>query len=332
MDKHSCISNKYYIQPLLEDITTSYIKISKSKSAYIQEIIDTAENIYYFINRDSHILLSEYDFQHLPSHTLYSSKSSTICKNIYTKNNTIYNISDTSNSHKIYPNTYYNPNDTKINYDIKKSPRKYGKKRTRSGNTISNKYIMLDTTPVHISNLSDFPDNLNNLDSNEQSSFNRIERSGVIIYTKIKDSNGNDQIMYALGVDSIYNEYGDFSGGVGKRDKTVIKGGLRELKEESMGVFGNITSEELDNFLSLYTNKSMIMFIHINVDPDKINNIFNDRIKYSNNPEMNEIIWVNNNEFISLIHGQSVHDKFMFSKVQNICYRAYTQEDFTKLL
>lgn len=59
-------------------------------------------------------------------------------------------------------------------------------------------------------------------------------RSGVIPYRVV-----NDKLEFLFGRDTKYHEYTDFGGGI-KRYEYALNGGLREFKEESSNIFGNI--------------------------------------------------------------------------------------------
>lgn len=208
---------------------------------------------------------------------------------------------------------------------VKTSPRKISsKKRTRSGNDKLNQSNEPDKE-VKICDIRDFPQELNNILT--QDCYKRIQRSGAIIY-KLTDQG----LKFFLGIDTIFNEYTDFGGGVKKDDLTVIDGGLRELTEESIGIFGIIKSEELKNFLTLYTNRTMIMFIKTDIDENKITELFNERVKYIENPEVNGIAWLTTSEFISLLNGNKVHDRLIFARIRDICLTAHKKYNFINLL
>ncbi len=98
-------------------------------------------------------------------------------------------------------------------------------------------------------------------------------RSGVILYTK-----DQDQIKFVMGVDTRTNDITDFGGHKEKTDKNIVCTGLRELVEESLGVFGKITEEEIQDSLVLYSSQMMIIFIYIDMDIEHINTTF-DRLR-----------------------------------------------------
>lgn len=63
----------------------------------------------------------------------------------------------------------------------------------------------------------------------------KVIRCGVIPYHKIN----NNHIILLMGFKRNYNKYyGDFGGGIGKNEY-YINGLIRELTEESNGIFGN---------------------------------------------------------------------------------------------
>ncbi|SNW62908.1 Diadenosine tetraphosphate (Ap4A) hydrolase [Orpheovirus IHUMI-LCC2] len=69
--------------------------------------------------------------------------------------------------------------------------------------------------------------------------------------------------VYGFGVSTLYNELSDFGGGL-KRIEDRIIGALRELFEESLGVFGNITIDQIPNdSVVVYDNYMFIIFLPI---------------------------------------------------------------------
>ena len=80
-------------------------------------------------------------------------------------------------------------------------------------------------------------------------------RSGVVPYTVI-----DEKIYLLFGVDSKYNELTDFGGGV-KKNETIVSGGLRELREESCGIFSDIKLDDIQECITIIGNKMAIIFI-----------------------------------------------------------------------
>ncbi len=140
-------------------------------------------------------------------------------------------------------------------------------------------------------------------------------RSGVIIYTR-----KNNKTFFCLGVDADSKDLTDFGGGVTK-DETVVEGGLRELKEESQGIFGAISVEEIENTISFCSYNMAIIFIPKDVDMDKITKDFNSKIEKTENFEVSGIKWLDTEELLESIHGRGkklyVRVVRLLSKVTN---------------
>lgn len=124
-------------------------------------------------------------------------------------------------------------------------------------------------------------------------------RSGVIIYTK-----GDDGVIYfCLGVDTESGNLTDFGGGV-KKGETIVDGGLRELEEESLGIFGRIEASDIDETVTFHSPNMAIIFIPLKVDRNTIIKQFNEKIEGKINPEVCDIAWLDMKEFMESIHGR----------------------------
>ena len=146
-------------------------------------------------------------------------------------------------------------------------------------------------------------------------------RSGVIIFTK-KDG----KTYFALGVDSIYGDLTDFSGGI-KKGEGVLSGGLRELEEESLGVFGKLSVEDVKECMGFYSNNMLIMFVKRDIDMDECKKTFGERLqkkmcekknnddKEGENIEVNQIVWLDTKEFLDSIQGRG---RRLYSRVRRI--------------
>jgi len=135
-------------------------------------------------------------------------------------------------------------------------------------------------------------------------------RCGVIIYTHYKG-----KTYFCLGVDSAYGDLTDFGGGV-RKSETIVEGGLRELKEESRGVFGEILSEELDNCMAFYTNNMMIVFIKRNVNIDECREKFKKEALVDE--EVSDICWLEKGDFLNSISGKG---RRIYSRVKKILFK-----------
>lgn len=129
-------------------------------------------------------------------------------------------------------------------------------------------------------------------------------RGGVIIYTEI-----NNNIYFCLGIDTKSGDLTDFGGGISyKKDLTALNGGMREFKEESLKVFDEITLEQLNEGIVVYSKFIMIVFIKIFVSSlDELittSRKFLKLSKITRNPEIVELIWLNSFDFLDIIkHG-----------------------------
>ena len=128
-------------------------------------------------------------------------------------------------------------------------------------------------------------------------------RSGVIIYTHSKG-----KTYFCLGVDSSFGDLTDFGGGM-KKNETVVECGLRELEEESQGVFGKILETDVANNLAVYSKNMMIMFVYKNVDMQKT------KTDFSGSDEVSTIEWFETKDFTDIISGKG---KRMYSRVKRV--------------
>ena len=137
-------------------------------------------------------------------------------------------------------------------------------------------------------------------------------RSGAIIYTHFQG-----KTYFALGQDSVYGDLTDFSGGK-KQGESIIEGGLRELEEESLGVFNKICVSDVKDCMGFYTNNMLIMFIHLDVNMQRIVQEFDRRLgekSESENLEVNQIVWVEKSDFLNIIEGKG---RRLYSRVRRL--------------
>lgn len=136
-------------------------------------------------------------------------------------------------------------------------------------------------------------------------------RCGAIIYT-----NYNGKTYFCLGIDSAYGDLTDFGGGV-KKNESVIEGGLRELEEESQGIFGKMSPEEIKNCMAFYSSNMMVIFIKKEVNIEEITNLFNKKISNELH-EVKGITWLEKEDFLNSIAGKG---KRIYSRVRKILYK-----------
>lgn len=164
------------------------------------------------------------------------------------------------------------------------------------------------------------------------------QRAGVIIYTII-----NGSIYFGLGLDAKTHDLTDFGGGViYKTDQNVICGALREFEEETLEIFDTIYPEDIKQCPVIYDDNNLIVFIHMNVDPDTTCLAFNEKYKHVMNdvpiitgkknfikkryePEVCGITWLSWEDFQRSIKEKGI----MFYRVQRFLQKA---DDFSYLL
>lgn len=152
------------------------------------------------------------------------------------------------------------------------------------------------------------------------------QRAGVIMYTVVEGA-----AYFGLGLDSRTHDLTDFGGGVVyTHDKNVINGALREFEEETLQIFETLKHEDIKNCPVVYDNNNLIIFMHLNVDPDEISSRFNEKYKEyietnKKEPEVCGITWLTWEEFQESIND----DDIMFYRVRKFLNRA---NDFSYLL
>ena len=88
----------------------------------------------------------------------------------------------------------------------------------------------------------------------------KCARSGIIPYCIVQG-----QLYFILGLDSVFPTLSDFSGGQ-KDGELMWQAAIREFREESLGVFGIPSLQELQSELAIINNDSMTIFYQIEVD------------------------------------------------------------------
>ena len=140
-------------------------------------------------------------------------------------------------------------------------------------------------------------------------SANTIIRSGAIIYTKLKG-----ETLFCLGVDAQFGDLTDFGGGV-KKSEDIITGGLRELEEESLGIFGKIDREDVLKVPTAWSNNISIMFIPMILDIDNTLDSFHYKLSDKKNIEVKDIVWLSKEEFLESIYGNG---RRLYSRVRRL--------------
>lgn len=140
-------------------------------------------------------------------------------------------------------------------------------------------------------------------------------RAGVIVYV-----NYNGGIIFCMGVDKRTKEITDFGGGVSyKNDGNTIVGGLREFTEESLGVFGKFSPEDIRNCVVVHSKNMAIFFIPLQCDPVEINRLFLQRYGKEKNEEVSSLAWMNRQTFVTCL----ITGKFFYVRVLRLLRPVY---------
>lgn len=144
----------------------------------------------------------------------------------------------------------------------------------------------------------------------------RPQRAGVIPWTTFRGT-----VLYGLGVDTQTQDLTDFGGGVQRRDADARAGALRELREESLGVFGTPTLERS----SVARGETMaIFFVEFpDLNPAAVTKNFQERLAQAVLPEVSNILWLTRAELTQLLAepGARIRPEFCrFSRKEYCLY------------
>ena len=152
------------------------------------------------------------------------------------------------------------------------------------------------------------------------------KRAGVIVYTIL-----NGKIYFCMGVDYVHGSLTDFSGGIKSSEETVISGAFREFKEESLGIFPELSSDIIENSIAVYSNAMMTIFLRMKVNMTLMYNSFTTRVVNVYKPEIKELVWITRNKFFLFIK-ENDPDK-IYHKVLVLINTAYSEHgDFISIL
>ena len=172
-------------------------------------------------------------------------------------------------------------------------------------------------------------------------------RAGIIVYTNEPNAPKGSRLQFWLGDDSKSGDLTDFGGGVSyRKDGSALKGALREFNEESHGVFGEFTPEQLQDCMAIYNRSMLIIFLRIdNVTAPLIDLTVDDpvittetgpidlSVKFSARAtprsEISNLICLDESEFRSLVVTGIHKGKHLYSRVRNLLLHA---EDFLSFL
>lgn len=161
----------------------------------------------------------------------------------------------------------------------------------------------------------------------------RTLRAGVLPYTVVRNSQGQDEVWYLIARDRKSIDWSDFGGGV-KKYEYSLDAGFREFNEESRSVLGSVckSPNALSSSAAL-VNKGISSVIMYPVDPNRLTDVSDMYSQYEWGPrgkQYNEtdcIQWVSEHTFWALVHGQ----KYEYSKMWSVCRKFYSLCDRREL-
>jgi hypothetical protein len=136
------------------------------------------------------------------------------------------------------------------------------------------------------------------------------KRSGLVLYFF-----ENNELYFIFALDSLYGELTDLGGSI-EFYENFLQGGIRELYEESLGIFNFEEDFIRENSISVYDNKTIIMFQEINIDKKKLISLFKiNHIEslYRNNEyiEICSLLWISSSNLKKLM---TINKEFKINK------------------
>ncbi len=191
------------------------------------------------------------------------------------------------------------------NHSYFRKPRRRGRRRPRApSNPYSQIYERVDAPGIRVIHQDKvYFNRVRDVDWRQT----RSQRAGAIVYTII-----TGELKFCLGIDQNFGNITDFGGHVqSTTDKTAVAGGLREYYEETLGVFGEFTPDQVADCLVAYRHDMMIMFIHLDVDPEAASQAFDKRSLKALELEILELeirklIWLTREDLFQLIKNSNV--------------------------
>jgi len=132
-------------------------------------------------------------------------------------------------------------------------------------------------------------------------------RAGVIPFTTI-----NGKVYFLLAVDFKTGDLSDFGGGC-KKNESLISAAVRELNEESYGIFRNVSEQVLYNSFAIVNHKRNIAVFFMYIDSEWLTKAKEEYLiailKNSDKFETKDIKWVSEDDFKNLIYSAYVNCK-----------------------
>ncbi len=171
-------------------------------------------------------------------------------------------------------------------------------------------------------------------------------RASVLPYV-IKNNDGRRKIYFLLGIDRETGDITDLGGGV-KRDEFSLEAGLREFREESDEIFGNIYDHPNDYMrnIALSSHDMCVLFVPLAVEwYDEAILLFEKRKtepfptdgngngKKKSHCEIERLIWIDEDSFLNMIESRSgscqlpdVSNHQIWSRIQKFYRRKINRE------
>jgi len=160
----------------------------------------------------------------------------------------------------------------------------------------------------------------------------KTSRAAVVPYVLKKDREGNMKLYFLLARDQSSGDITDFGGGV-KQNEVSLIASMREFREESDEIFGNLY-DRINDFnmtIALLTRTMSVLFVPLHEEwyhkaiptfNTKRSDKYSCQRKKSHN-EVSEIIWFSEDEFRRLLLPKN---KEMWKRVQNFYRKNYNDK------
>jgi hypothetical protein len=146
-------------------------------------------------------------------------------------------------------------------------------------------------------------------------------RGGIIMVKRVTSKEGNEEIYFGFGIDRNFGDITDFGGSVKAKDRSRIFVCLREFAEETCGIFGFLSFENIAKYPCVSTSRVYIVFLEVNDSFERIDSAFSSRSSKIPNPEILKIVWKKKDEILFDLS----HDRFylpisplLFSSIDKI--------------
>lgn len=147
----------------------------------------------------------------------------------------------------------------------------------------------------------------------------KIKRAGIVVYTWKRS-----RCYFGLGIDKRSGDISDFGGYRKRTDLNCLVTALREFEEESLGIYGEFTTEQLEQCYGLCDDITLMIFLRVNIDPRFAIKLYKNAVIKEPAPEMSRIIWLDINNFLKLISKD--HPKYiLYSRIRDILIEKITQ-------